>query len=50
MLDLYQQILGLKFQEIKSNELWHEDVRMFAVFDSQTNNFLGHLYLDLFPR
>ena len=31
-------------------EVWHPDVRLFAVYDSKTNAHLGSFYLDIFPR
>ncbi len=31
-------------------EVWHPDVRMFAITDNATGNHLGSFYLDLFPR
>lgn len=51
MLELYQKILGLKFEEISiPNSVWHPDVRSFLVFDSTSNTLIGQFYLDLFPR
>jgi len=55
LLGVYQEILGLRFEEISpSSELyiqtWHEDVRLFGVWDSATNEFLGNFFLDLHPR
>jgi thimet oligopeptidase len=53
MFEIYQQLLGFKFIEITSeaaNTLWHSDVKLYKVIDSNTNNLVGHFYLDLFPR
>lgn len=52
LLDVYQEILGLRFAELPKEErhVWHEDVQQFEVFDKDTNSFIGHFYLDLFPR
>lgn len=50
MLGVYQDLLSLRFQEIAEPHVWHEDVRMFAVHDADTSDFLGHFYLDLHPR
>lgn len=52
MLDIFQEILSLKFEELPTStaHVWHEDVKQFSVFDSATNNFIGHFYLDLHPR
>jgi len=50
MLKVYEEILSLKFNEIQSPTVWHESVRMFAVHDEASKDFIGHFYLDLYPR
>lgn len=52
LLEIYQEVLGLKFRELppQYTHVWHEDVKQFEVYDSETTNFMGHFYLDLFPR
>uniref|UniRef100_A0AAV1TI46 Peptidase M3A/M3B catalytic domain-containing protein n=1 Tax=Peronospora matthiolae TaxID=2874970 RepID=A0AAV1TI46_9STRA len=53
LLSMYQELLSLKFVEIPHPHVWHQDVRMFAVYDarpSRVGNLVGHFYLDLFPR
>jgi len=50
LLDIFSEVLGMKFAPMDSPHVWHEDVSQFAVWDSATNAFMGHLYLDLFPR
>jgi Zn-dependent oligopeptidase len=53
MLELYQKLLSLRFEEITSSSLanfWHPDVRSFIVKDATSNNLIGQFYLDLFPR
>jgi Zn-dependent oligopeptidase len=47
---IYQQILGLKFQEIETDNKWHESVTLFSVNDDETDELLGYFYLDMFPR
>ncbi|XP_071496842.1 thimet oligopeptidase-like [Diadema antillarum] len=51
-LDIYQNLLGLKFEEVPKDQapVWNDDVQMFSVTDTETNQFLGFFYLDLFPR
>jgi thimet oligopeptidase len=54
-MDIYQQLLGLKFVEITDqvkNILWHESVRTFEVYDNNNNVFklIGSFMLDLYPR
>lgn len=50
LLEIYQEILGLKFEEIKNAETWHPDVSMHNVHDASSGNLLGYFFLDLFPR
>merc|ERR1712151_1204708 len=49
-LAIYQELLGLKFTEIKDFDPWHPDVRLFVVHDTATGDQQGHFYLDLHPR
>ena len=50
MFEVYEQVLSLKFVEIQNPSVWHESVRMFAVHDKDSAEFIGHFYLDLYPR
>uniref|UniRef100_A0A3Q0KDU1 Thimet oligopeptidase (M03 family) n=1 Tax=Schistosoma mansoni TaxID=6183 RepID=A0A3Q0KDU1_SCHMA len=50
ILRLYQQLLGLKFERVPNAEVWHEEVEMYSVSDSESNSLLGYFYLDLHPR
>ena len=65
MLKIFEQLLGLKFVEVKGEDrvavsptgkgedvVWHEDVQLFSVWndESEGNGFVGYLYTDLFPR
>ncbi|XP_071952161.1 thimet oligopeptidase-like isoform X2 [Antedon mediterranea] len=50
LLNIYQELLGLKFKEVENPPVWHEDVQMFTVIDVATDQFMGHFFLDLFPR
>ncbi len=59
-MDIYQQLLGLKFNEITDSvkeKLWHEEVRAFEVCEitqtdqtTQTYTTIGYFFLDLHPR
>ena len=48
-LKIYQELFGLNFSKVDT-QVWHQDVECFEVSDLQSNEVLGHFYLDLFPR
>ena len=65
MLKIFENLFGLVFVEIAGDErskfaksgngtslVWHEDVQLFCVWDSEDEGggFLGYLYLDLYSR
>ena len=65
MLTIFETLFGMKFYQITGNDrstispsgkgddiVWHEDVQVFSVWDSedQGSGFIGYLYLDLHPR
>lgn len=53
ILKIYQDLLGVKFIEIKDDNVWHPEVQQFAVWDKDAKDesaFVGYCYLDLFPR
>jgi len=49
-LQIYQDLLGLKFEKVKNPSVWYKDVTMYQVNDLATKKLLGHFYLDLYPR
>jgi len=49
-LDIYQELLGLRFTEIKEFDSWHAEARLFVVHDQESGRRIGHFYLDLHPR
>jgi Zn-dependent oligopeptidase len=50
VLNVYQTVLDLVFKEVKTPDVWAEDVRQFEVYDKKTKNLLGVFNLDLYPR
>lgn len=52
LLSIVQETFGLKFEEqpLNENETWYNDVKLYNVFDAETNNFTGQFYIDLYPR
>eukprot|EP01100_Stratorugosa_tubuloviscum_P005874 TRINITY_DN2580_c0_g1_i4.p1 TRINITY_DN2580_c0_g1~~TRINITY_DN2580_c0_g1_i4.p1 ORF type:complete len:751 (+),score=262.72 TRINITY_DN2580_c0_g1_i4:113-2365(+) len=50
MLKVFERILGLKYNLITTIKTWHEDVKVYAVNDANTNQLKGLFFLDLHPR
>ncbi|KAI8619462.1 hypothetical protein BC830DRAFT_1160627 [Chytriomyces sp. MP71] len=50
LFGIYEQLLGLRFVEVKTAEVWHPEVQMFAVHNAADDSLVGHFYMDLLPR
>jgi len=51
LLQIYQELLGLRFTEVPDPQAWHEDVRLFRVHDDTAEGpLVGEFYLDMHPR
>jgi hypothetical protein len=53
ILEIYQNLLGVRFSEVKGAQTWHPDAQMFTVWAADAkdeSDFVGYCYLDLFPR
>jgi len=51
VLNIYQELLSLKFFKIEGAKLWHNEASQWAVFDSEkvdqgTEGFLGYMHLE----
>ncbi|KAG2701842.1 hypothetical protein I3760_06G062600 [Carya illinoinensis] len=47
---IFQDLFGLRFEEIADAKVWHGDVCVFSVFDLISGELLGYFYLDLYTR
>jgi len=50
MFNIYQTLLGLRFEKVENAQVWHVDVSLYAVYDAKTNIHIGAFYLDMHPR
>jgi thimet oligopeptidase len=50
LLDIYRSFLGVEFQEMPISGLWDKEVQLVKVSSKETNEVLGYLLLDLYPR
>lgn len=46
----FTKLFNLSFKEAQNYPVWHEDVKAFDVYDTVSNDFIGTLYGDFFPR
>ncbi|KDR67452.1 hypothetical protein GALMADRAFT_273237 [Galerina marginata CBS 339.88] len=53
ILEIYQNLLSVRFEEIKEASVWHPDVQAYAVWEKDAKDeagFIGYAYFDLLPR
>jgi len=56
LFEITQNLYGIEYREVteqaetRGTPLWHEDVRLFEVWDTKTDEQLGEFYIDLHPR
>lgn len=48
-LDIYQQLLGVKFNELPA-QAWDPDVELYEIRDAETGRQMAFFYLDLYSR
>ncbi len=46
----FSKLFGLRFEANDAYDTWHEDVKSFELFDSNSGDFIGTLYGDFHPR
>jgi Zn-dependent oligopeptidase len=50
VMNIYQELLGVRFTEVLPADAWAPGVRQFKVTNAADGRLFGILYLDLFPR
>lgn len=50
LISIYEQFFSLKIKDVPAGTTWHPDVQLLAVHDATTNETLGYVYLDMYPR
>lgn len=48
---IYEKMLNIRFEfGGKPKNIWHDDADVIKAFDASTNDLLGYIFLDLYPR
>lgn len=50
MLDIYENFFDVRFERTADFNAWHTSVKLIKITRNRDNQFLGHLFLDLYPR
>jgi len=49
-MEIYQDLLGLKFKKLPKAKTWNKLVTAYEVRDKASDKKIGNFYLDLYPR
>ncbi|MGZ3722473.1 MAG: M3 family metallopeptidase, partial [Bdellovibrionales bacterium] len=50
MLQVYSDMLGVKFKEMPQAKVWAPEVKQYAIHDKKDDRLIGFFYLDLYGR
>jgi thimet oligopeptidase len=50
LFDVYQTLVGVRFESVEPVQAWHEDVRLFRILDAADGEEIAHFFMDLHPR
>lgn len=50
LFEITQNVFGLSFKQVEDPSVWHPDVELYEVYDTESEELLGYFYLDLYPR
>jgi thimet oligopeptidase len=56
LFSITQSLYGIEYKDITSQAktlglpIWHEDAKLYEVWDKEKNKAIGRFYLDLYPR
>ena len=50
LMRICEEVFGLEFEQVEVRRPWCADLQLFAVSDAESEEPLGLLYLDMFPR
>ncbi len=50
LFDIYSNLLGVRFSEVKEKTSWAPNVKLYEIKDAETRAVLAHFYLDFDPR
>ena len=50
MFEITGGVLGLEYREIEETGAWHDDVRLYEIRNSGSDQAIAYFYADLFPR
>lgn len=50
MFDIYSNLLGVTFKEVKDADVWYKDVKLYEIHDSENGELIAYFYTDFFSR